>query len=248
MRKQSKLSSSSSLGCDGKRPLEAEVRRLVSEVWSLGRRVEEALVQPVEILRQRVPQGSESYIAFDHEVKKRRFFLEMECIAFIVGQQPRDGDLRAVTAVLEIVTELEYIGAYVANIAETQLLIARLDETLSGPVADIHRLAEMVRDMLRRAMEGFGLGDLDLVRKVHADDDDIDALYASVHGELLNYVVGKPHRLVKQARYMAQIARDLERTADRVTNICEWVVFSETGRLGKDAIPGREDYENAIGV
>jgi phosphate transport system protein len=205
-------------------------------------------VHPLAVEAMAELGGSKHYITFDRGVRKRRFCLEMACVAFIVGQRPQDGDLRTVTAILEIVTELEHMGGYIADIAETQLLIAQVDETFSDLVADIHRLAGMVQDMLHRAIEGFGQGDLDLVRRAHADDDAIDALYASVHREVLSYMVGTSHRLAKQARYLAQIARDLERTADRVTNICEWVVFSETGRLGKAAIPGRGGSDNAMRI
>jgi phosphate transport system protein len=135
---------------------------------------------------------------------------------------------------LEIVAELERVAGYVTEIARVHLVAARVDDDLLDHfdhLIEIQSMAEQTQKMLRRALQAFVDRDLALARSVHASDDEVDALYRAAYRRILAYMMGKPHRLIKQARYVAQIARNVERAADRVTNICEWAVFAVTGEM-----------------
>jgi phosphate transport system protein len=92
-------------------------------------------------------------------------------------------------------------------------------------------MAEITQEMLARALDAFLTRNLDLALQVRKADDVVDALYNQVYTDVLAFMIGKPRTLVKQARYIAEITRNLERAADRVTNICEWVAFAVTGEL-----------------
>lgn len=218
--------------------LETELGRLRAEVVELGRTIEKALLQSVNVYQAGASSelraqtaAIEPLISLDHEVAKRRFAIEMDCLALIVTQQPEDAELRAMTSMLEIITELEHIGGYVTEIARIQYTLARLDEPLLRQLTEVQYMAERVGDMMAHGLEAFWGQDKTLARDVHRSDSEIDDLYAQVYHQLLFFMKGKSRTPIKQARYLAQIAHNLERTADRVTNICEWVVFAVTGEL-----------------
>jgi phosphate transport system protein len=211
--------------------LEPELQRLQSEVWALGRIVESALLESIEVLQRRSPPAAESLIILDHEISRKRFSVEMDCVSLIVAQQPLDGDLRVIASILEIVSELEHIGHYITDISRIHVVTARIEESLFALLDPIHRMATSTQEMLVRALEAFARGDVALARAVHRDDNAVDALYRHIYAQVLQFMKGESRAVVKQARYLAQVVRNLERAADRVTNICEWVVFAGTGEM-----------------
>jgi phosphate transport system protein len=218
--------------------LEPELNRLSREVVALGEIVEAAILESVDVLQRRVspvvhsrPASSDPLITLDHQITKKRFAIEMDCMALIVAHQPVDGDLRSITSMLEIVTELEHIGHYIADIARIHFLLAKIEEPLTELLSDVQRMANSSQDMLRRALLAFERQDATLARAVHLDDDEVDEAYRQFYGEVLTFMKGRSRTTIKQARYLAQISRNLERSADRVTNICEWVAFAVTGKM-----------------
>ena len=205
-----------------------ELQRLQDEILALGSMVESALIESVEILKRRDVEGSRRLIAQDRVINEKRFAIEADCLVLIATQQPLAGDLRTVAAVLEIVTELERIGDYAKGIARVNLMMG--EKPLLKPLIDIPRMAEKARDMLHRALDAFVRRDVALARAIPAEDDEVDALYNQVYRELLTFIMANP-RTIDQATYLLWVAHNLERAADRVTNICERVVFTATGEM-----------------
>jgi phosphate transport system protein len=204
------------------------MERLEDEVLALGSRVEEALVQSVEMLKRRDFAGSRRLIAGDRVINERRFAIEEETIALIATQQPMAGDMRLLAAILEVVTELERIGDYAKGIARINLSIG--EQPLIKPLIDLPNMAKKARDMLHLALEAFVRRDVDLARAIPESDDEIDALYNQVYRELMSHIMADP-RVIEQANYLMWAAHNLERTADRVGNLCERVVFMVTGEM-----------------
>lgn len=205
-----------------------ELQRLQDEILALGSMVENALVESVDILKRRDMEGSRRLIAQDRLINEKRFAIEADALALIATQQPMAGDLRTLAAVLEIVTELERMGDYAKGIARINLMMG--EKPLLKPLIDIPRMAEKARDMLHRALDAFVRRDVALARAIPADDDEVDALYNQVYRELITLIMTDP-RTIDQANYLLWVAHNLERTADRVTNICERVVFTVTGEM-----------------
>ncbi len=208
--------------------LEQELQRLQDEILVLGSMVEAALAESVEVLKQRDAEGARRLIAGDLLVNEKRFAIEADALALIATQQPMASDLRTIAAVLEIVTELERIGDYAKGIARISLMIG--EEPLIKPLVDIPRMMEKARDMLHRALEAFIQRDVALARAIPAEDDEVDALYNQVYRELLTYIMSDP-RTMGQATHLLWVSHNLERAADRVTNICERVIFTVTGEM-----------------
>ena len=98
------------------------------------------------------------------------------------------------------------------------------------PLVDLPRMATVASGMLRGALDAFVARDADAARKVSEQDDQIDELYDQVYRELLTYMLNDP-RTIDRATWLLWVAHNLERSADRVTNICERIVYEATGRM-----------------
>jgi len=194
----------------------------------VGRMVEKALVESVEILQRRDLEGARRLIAKDQIINEKRFAIEADCLALIATQQPVAGDLRTLAGVLEIVTELERMGDYAKGIARIAIMMDQ--EPLLKPLTEISRMAEKTRNMLHRALEAFVQRDAAPARSISAEDDEVDALYNQVYRGLLSIAMADPGT-IDQATHLLSVAHNLERTSDRVINICERVIFTVTGEM-----------------
>ncbi len=207
---------------------ELDIERLKDAVLVLGSQVENAIVDSVDCLRERDAEAARHIIAQDRLVNERRFELEADALALIATQQPMARDLRTIAAVLDITSELERIGDYAKGIARINLM---LDERpFVKPLIDLPAMAFKTRDMLHESLEAFVRGDSDLARAIPEKDDEVDALYNQVYRELIAVIMADPNR-IDQANYLLWAAHNLERAADRVTNICERVIFTVSGEM-----------------
>jgi len=205
-----------------------ELSDLRREVVRLGSLVEEAIVQAVDALVHRDAQAAQRVIASDRSVNRLRFDLENKALVLIATQQPMASDLRALAAVMEISTELERIGDYAKG-------IGRITVTLPANAAQetpsaIPEMATKVSHMLHVSLQAFLHRDVDLARVLPLTDDEVDALYNQAYNELLASIIADP-QTIDPATHLLWAAHNLERAADRVTNICERVVFTATGRM-----------------
>jgi phosphate transport system protein len=207
---------------------ERDVQRQEDELLDLGSIVENALPEAVDILRRRDMDGSKRLIAQDRSINEKRFAIESDVLALIAMQQPMASDLRILASILEIAGELERIGDYAKGIAKINLMIG--EGPLLKPLIDLTRMAAKAREMLHQALTAFVQRDTDQARAIPAQDDEVDALYNQVYRELVTFIIADPHNTT-QANYLLWAAHDLERAADRVTNICERVIFTVTGRV-----------------
>ncbi len=211
-----------------RRVFDQELHRLQDEVLALGSMVEEALVRSVETLKQRDFDGSRQIIAGDRAINERRFAIEDAAITLIATQQPMASDMRLLAAILEIVTELERMGDYAKGIARINLMIG--EQPLIKPLIDLPVMAQKAREMLHAALIAFVQRDVQAARSIPKRDEEVDALYNQVYRELITFILEDPH-VIEQANHLMWAAHNLERTADRVTNLCERVVYTVTGEL-----------------
>jgi len=211
-----------------RKTFDRELKRLEDEMLALGGMVEKAIVESVELLKQRDMEGSRRLIANDRAINEKRFAIEADTLVAIATQQPMASDLRMLAAVLLLATELERMGDYAKGIAKINLLIG--EQPLLKPLIDLPRMALKATEMLHRALEAFVNRDIELARAIPAEDDEVDALYEQVYRELATYIMSDPKN-IDQANLLLWAAHNLERTADRVTNICERVVFTVTGKM-----------------
>ena len=207
---------------------EKDLQNLQEDVLVLGDRVADNIVDAVNILKKRDLYDARQLIAADRLINKKRIELEMTCFTLLATQQPMAGDLRTIASMLAIVIELERINDYAKGIGRVTLMLGR--EPLLKPLVDIPIMAEKAQSMLERSLVAFSQRDEALARSIPPEDDEVDTLYNQVFQELMQKVIADP-TAVDQANYLLWVAHNLERTADRVINICERVVYMVTGEL-----------------
>jgi phosphate transport system protein len=204
------------------------LKEIQNDVLVMGSMVEKAIDRSVAALKQRDLKLAEQIIEDDKMINQKRFEIEEACIELIATQQPMASDLRTIISVLSIITELERIGDHAEGIAKIVLMIG--DEPPLKPLIDIPRMSEKNIQMLKRSLEAFINRSADAARQIAAEDDEVDRLYDQVFRELLTFMIEDPKTITRATR-LIWVAHNLERSADRVTNICERVVFAVTGRM-----------------
>ncbi len=205
-----------------------DLRSLEDDLLALGSMVEKAIAKSLDALKNRDMALAEQVIEEDDVIDEKRFSLEEQCIDLIATQQPLASDLRTLITVLHVSVELERMGDYAEGIAK--ISVAMGDEPPLKPLIDIPRMADRCMDMLRRSLDAFVNRDTAEAYQICDDDDEVDALYDQVYRELLVYMMTDPSA-IRRATYLLWVAHDIERIADRATNIAERVVFLVTGRL-----------------
>jgi len=208
--------------------LDRQLGQLQQEVISLAEIVDKATMRSVEALKQRDLTESQQLVLEDDYIDQKRYEIEDRCIDLIATQQPIAGDLRAIIALLHITVELERIGDYAEGIAKISLLMG--NEPPLKPLIDIPRMAEKATTMLRNSMDSLVSRDTIKANQVLKDDDEVDLLYDQVYRELLVFMLQNP-QTIQRATYLLWAAHDLERIADRATNIAERVIFLVTGKM-----------------
>lgn len=208
--------------------LDRQLGQLQQEVVTLAEIVEKATLRAVDALKRRDLEESHQVIAGDDYIDQKRYEIEDRCIDLIATQQPMARDLRAIIALLHITVELERIGDYAEGIGKISVMMG--EEPPLKPLIDIPRMAEKATQMLRSSMDSLVSRDVVMANQVLQDDDEVDELYDQVYRELLIFMLQDP-RTIQRATYLLWTAHDLERIADRATNIAERVIFLVTGKL-----------------
>jgi phosphate transport system protein len=204
------------------------LKEIQNDVLVMGSMVEKAIDRSVAALKQRDLKLAEQIIQDDKMINQKRYDIEEACIELIATQQPMASDLRIIVSVLSIITELERIGDHAEGIAKIAVMIG--DEPPVKPLIDIPRMADRTCDMLKRSLGALIDHDAETAKQIVAGDDDVDHLYDQVFRELLSFMAEDPKTITRATR-LIWVAHNLERSADRVTNICERVVFIVTGKM-----------------
>jgi phosphate transport system protein len=209
--------------------LNRRIRHLLDEILVLDSMVENATIEAIMALKQHDIGKAQSIYSGDAQVNAKRFELENECMITIATQQPiMAGDLRLLASILEVVGELERMGDYAKGIAKIATLIGKQPHI--KPLIDIPRMGEIVVDMLHRAVDAFVTADADTARLIPEEDDKVDELYNLVYRELVSIMFNDPSK-IDQGNHLMWAAHNLERMADRVTNICERAIYVVTGQM-----------------
>jgi len=208
-----------------RRTFELEILHLKDEILILGSMVEQALLDSVEALKKRDVDWSQRVIAGDAAINDKRFTLENHVMVLIATQQPmRSSSL--IASILEVISELERMGDYAKGIGIINVRMG--DQPPLKPLVDIPLMAQKGTSMLHRSLAAFVNEDAETARLIPPEDDEVDQLYNQVYRELMTYILADPSS-IERANWLLWAAHNLERFADRVTNICERTVFVVTG-------------------
>lgn len=215
-----------------------ELQKLQDRLLALGSEVEQNVVTAVNVLVERDEVTARKLIASDTRINEEQMSIENDSLILLATQQPLATDLRVLASVISIATELERMNDYAKGIAKIQLMIG--DVPLLEVAEILPHMAEKARDMLHRALQAFIDRDVDAAYAIHEEDDQVDALYNRAYEQLVADITADPS-IMDQATHLLWAAHNLERTADRVSNICERVVFTASGKIVE--MPGEEEAE-----
>ncbi|MFN8592156.1 MAG: phosphate signaling complex protein PhoU [Thermomicrobiales bacterium] len=205
-----------------------QLEALRNDVVTMASMVDKAIARAVDALQRQDVAAAQEVIASDGTINQKRWVIEDRALEIIATQGPMARDLRSIAAAMMIATELERMADHAAGIGKIVLIIA--DEPLLKPLVDLPRMAEIARQMLRDSVTAYIDSDATAAREIAERDDEVDELYEQVYRELLVFMLADP-RTINRATHLLWVAHNLERIADRATNICERVVFAVTGEL-----------------
>ena len=208
--------------------LDREIRLIQDETLLLGSLVEQAVLNAVDALKSRDVSAARAVIRNDVFINDKRFAIENRILILFATQSPMARDLRLLAAELELITELERIRDYAKGIARVAEELA--DDETPVPIREISTMADMAVSMLHRALGAFIAEDLDTARTLPGEDDQVDELYKVIYRKIVQGMIANPNS-IDHSNQILWVIHNIERTADRVTNICERIVFIATGEL-----------------
>lgn len=203
-----------------------ELVLLNNELIKMGSLVEDRISSAVKALTQQDVKLAQSIIESDIEVDNMEREIESRCLKLILQQHPVAGDLRLISSILKIITDLERIGDHAQDISEISLLFS--SEAYIKELIHIPQMAEATIYMVTKSIDAFVNGDVDLAYEVIALDDTVDHLFDIMKDELI-LLIREDVKNGQQAINFLMIAKYFERIGDHAENIAEWVVFSITG-------------------
>jgi phosphate transport system protein len=204
------------------------LRGLEHELVGMGEMVIAAIEHSVAALKNVDKAEAERIIAADAAINRKRWEIENQCVQLFATQQPVAGDLREIVSFMDLITNLERMGDHAKGIAK---IVVMHDQTpLLKPLIDIPRMADKCCEMIRRSLNALITQDVAAAQAISEMDNEVDALYEQVFRELLTYMMEDP-KTITRAVYLIWVCHNLERIADRVTNICERIIFMVTGEI-----------------
>jgi len=205
-----------------------QIQTLRDDVVAMASMVDKAISRAIDALQRQDVQAARQIIAADSAINQQRWGTEERALLIIATQAPMAGDLRTIAAAIHIVTDLERMADHAAGIAK--IAVETANEPFLKPLVDLPRMSDLARAMLADSITAFIDQDSLAAREIAGRDDDVDDLYDQIYRELLTFMLADP-TTINRATRLLWAAHNLERIADRVTNVCERVVFAVTGEM-----------------
>ncbi len=205
-----------------------ELQELRDDVVAMASMTDKAIARSIDALKRQDVSLAREVMNADRYINNHRWQTEERALHLIATQAPMAGDLRTISAAIHITTELERMADHAAGISK--IVIQTANEAAIKPLVDIPRMADLAREMLAASVSAYIEGNVEAAKAVALRDDEVDALYDQVYRELLTYMMADP-ATINRATRLLWAGHNVERIADRVTNICEWVIFAVNGSL-----------------
>jgi len=207
---------------------ERQLAEIQEDMLVLGGMVEAAIERGMQALRNHDVELARAVIADDLKINDKRYEIEEKGLEVMATQQPLASDLRTIVSVLYIIVDLERMADHAEGIAKVAIMLA--DGPPLKPYVDLPRMAEIATRMLMDSLQAFKDRDAGRARSICNMDDEVDALYDKVYRELVEFMIKDPDT-IERATHLTWVAHNIERIADRVTNICERVVYLVEGKI-----------------
>ena len=207
-----------------------ELEHLQHSLLEMGAMAEELIKSSVKSLIEKDIALADKTIAADDEIDEKEAEIDAMCMKLIALQQPMAGDLRLISSVLKIVTDVERLSDHTTKIAKKAKILSELPQL--KPYVDLPKMANRVIEMFKLSLDAFIRHDYAMASKIIEMDDEIDVYNHKIFRELVDYMIKDPASINYVAHLMV-VVQSLERIADHVTNICERIIYIATGDLPK---------------
>ena len=208
--------------------LDRQIHLVQDEVLALGSMVEQAMLLAMDALKNRDIPLAKRVFDDDQVINSKRYAIENNIMILMATQQPMAHDLRLLAALLEVSVELERMGDYAKTVSKVTIRLG--DYTGPVPMREFTQMADLAVSMLHRALGAFISEDSAVASQIPREDDEVDALFNRSLQAIITAMIANPE-IIDHATLLMWVAHDLERMADRVSNICERTVFIVTGEL-----------------
>jgi len=205
---------------------ETELKQLHQDIIEMGNTVNAAIKSSIQAYTEHDIELCKDVVVGDKAVNEMEKKIEARCLWLIAREQPVASDLRNITTALKIITDMERIGDHAVDIAELAM-----DIPIKSTFAGFDKVAEMADaaiEMVNNALSAYVNADLELAKRANQDDDKVDDYFNVIKQEITELFRGEEQDL-DGALDVLLIAKYLERIADHAVNICDWVLFSQTG-------------------
>lgn len=202
-----------------------QLNQLNQEMVQMGVMIEENIQTSIEALVRHNVEMAKEIVEKDVAVDQKQKQIEGICFDLLIQQQPVAKDLRAITAAMKMVTDMERIGDHAADISEITVLLDNAEKTKS--METIIQMASEALFMLMQSIDAYVKKDIELAQKVIQHDDVVDKLFDQIKQEIIEQI--QQNKEVTEGEYeidMLMIAKYLERIGDHATNIAEWVIYA----------------------
>lgn len=208
--------------------LEIELNALCDDVIRMSHRADKALEQSMQALKASNSDFAQQVIREDAEINHYRCHIEQTCYKLIALRQPTARDMRALMTAIHVAGELERMGDYALGIAKLSL---RLEKGLVlKPIPEMLTMQRLTKDMLKASIDAYINWDVDLARATRQKDVEIDQLDKIASEKWIKLMQDQPH-YIQNGTYLLWMTHNIERMADRLSSICERVVFMVTGEM-----------------
>jgi phosphate transport system protein len=212
------------------RQLDEELKELKEKLIQMASLAEESICTAVDSLKERSEELANKVMAGEDAVNSLDVEIDQICLTLLALKQPMAIDMRFITSVMKIASELERIGDLSVNIAERTLDL--LKQPPLKPLIDLPRMASLAQGMVKDSIDAFINKNDQLAQQVCERDDEVDDLNDQIFRELLTYMM-QDHKIIKRAVDLILVGRHLERIADHATNIAEDVIYFVKGKTIK---------------
>lgn len=213
------------------RHFDLELEDLKKELLRMGSLAEEAIFEAVEALKALDGERAKKVIDNDSVVDALENIIDEKCVDLLALQQPVAVDLRFITMVMQIATDIERIADLAVDIAQRVLELE--NKPLLKPLVDIPKLSLIAQKMVKETLTAFVNKDPALAQQVIACDSQADELRNLIQRELIEDYMMKDPSTSTRAVPLLLAARHLERICDHATNIAEDVIFMVLARVAK---------------
>ena len=225
------------------RSYDEDLRRLRDMTARMGGLAERQVADATRALVRRDTELATEVVQRDSQIDALEREIEAFCVRLLALRQPMAQDLRVIVAAMKASNDLERVGDYARNAAKRAIVLASLPSI--GSLNGFERMAHMVQENLKAAMDAFVANDADAARRVWEADEPVDAIYNGIFRELLTFMMEDP-RNISAATHMLFIAKNLERIGDHTTNIAERIYYAVRGDTLAEDRPKADDSAYAV--